>query len=182
MEKGPLLKNGESLREGDYLVSNNKRFCACLHVDGNLCLYASPSPDAETNYWCSGKIVSAGDKCAYLHPDGNLCIYDNCVPDANKNIWCSGATSKKENGSSCVYLHDNGNLCIYSSESPNQETNIWCSSQEVLPIQKTSIKDIIKLFQNVLANRLAYENLVKYSNLLVEDKKKRKLYRIGKNC
>lgn len=123
--KGSLLKSGDSLQAGDYLVSANGMFCAYLFEDGNLCIYSSPTPDSSALMWASGPQVALGPKCAYLFEDGNLCIYNSPTPDGNTFVWASGPQVAL--GPKCAYLHDDGNLCLYNSPAPDINTYIWGS-------------------------------------------------------
>ena len=127
--KGSILKSGESLQAGDYLVSANGMFCAYLFEDGNLCIYSSPIPDSNTFMWASGPQVALGPKCAYLFEDGNLCIYNGLTPDSNAFVWASGPQVAL--GPKCACLHDDGNLCIYNSPTPDANTYVWGSAATV---------------------------------------------------
>ena len=103
-----ILYQGETLKQGDSLISSNNRFKAVYQTDGNFVIYNSNN----TAFWASNTAyneIRRRSNRLIMQSDGNLVIYNNRTP-----IWASNTS-----GSNGLYIvmKNNGKLVIYSANN-----------------------------------------------------------------
>src|SRR6185436_18333157 len=86
-------RTNDYLKQGEFLVSANKRFFASLQPDGNFCTYEGSSPASRQGgaKWCSmSRSAGNGPFFAIQQSDGNFCVYRGTRPGDNKGgVYCA---------------------------------------------------------------------------------------------
>lgn len=102
------LYEGEELKLGESITSNNGKYELLFQKDGNLALYKIGENLREA-YWSSGSWGKAATHCI-MQSDGNLVVYEH-----NLALWHSHT-----NGHPGAFLivQDDGNLVIYYNNVP----------------------------------------------------------------
>jgi hypothetical protein len=102
---GDTLGNGQVLRAGDYIISNDNRYRLIMQDTGDLQLLGPGGLEWSTNTGLAymGWLI--------MQADGNLVIYSaNGTP-----VWATGTSS---GSSSRLVVQNDGNVVIYSSGGP----------------------------------------------------------------
>jgi hypothetical protein len=95
------LSTDQSLKPGQYILSNNGMFVLIFQFDQNLVLYG---PGAKP-LWSSGT-DGTGATTLLMQADGNLVLYS-----PTRAVWASGTDGT---GASHALLQDDGNFVIYT--------------------------------------------------------------------
>ncbi len=95
------LQDGQMLRIGDTLKSQNGQYRLVLQSDGNLVLY-----NRHRAIWSTGTLGKHAKKLM-MQSDGNLVLYGTGGP-----IWASNTSGNRD---AFVKLQDDGNLVIYKA-------------------------------------------------------------------
>ncbi|QJR16245.1 tectonin domain-containing protein [Usitatibacter palustris] len=135
-----VLKNGEFLAVGDYLLAEDRSHYAIQQVDGNFCLYKGSGPsDSKGNIWChhaSGG-ATTGDFFALQQADGNFCTYRGKNPrDAKSNVWCQNAPGLPLTGTYYTVVLPQGHVCTYRGVPGGTKLGVWCSGMTAANTQK----------------------------------------------
>eukprot|EP01084_Bolivina_argentea_P092999 167277_1 len=101
------LYYNEILRDGQGLMSQNRRFTAVMQHDGNLVTY-----DGNKATWANG-MHGTGDKNRFLimQTDNNLCMY----ADPGGYRWCSMAYGGNLGPNTRLIMQNDGNLVVYDN-------------------------------------------------------------------
>jgi hypothetical protein len=102
------LGPGETLRNGEYRVSNNGKYELVLQHDNNLVLYRLGATPVAI--WASGTQSTSGVVTLTMQTDGNLVMYVHLTA-FSKPIWASNTNGRP----GTLVLQDDGNLVIYAS-------------------------------------------------------------------
>lgn len=114
---GTMTRN-ESLKSGQVLTSQDKRFSLVMQEDGNLVLYHNQK---RIPMWSSKTWGKPATKMV-MQSDGNLVVYAN-----SEAIWSSGTY---HNQNARLVLQDDGNLVIYSmSGKALWDTGSWVGEE-----------------------------------------------------
>ncbi len=108
-----LLRPGEVLRPGQYIVSQNKVYFFRVQTDGNVVIYERRG-SMEYPIWSSGTNGRAVDRLEMQY-DGNLVLYT----PAGSVAWSSGTVNR---ANSYLVMQDDGNAVIYFPSDP-----VWSS-------------------------------------------------------
>jgi hypothetical protein len=121
------LTTNQFMREGDFLVADNRSHFAMMQGDGNFCVYRGSSPsDNKGNIYCRpGKGSGGGAYYAAVQSDGNFCIYRGTGPDDNKGvISCSNSAGFP--GAYFLIMQGDGNLVVYRGTGPGDNKGlVW---------------------------------------------------------
>jgi hypothetical protein len=102
---GDTLVNGEYLRAGDYIISNDDRYRLIMQDNGDLQLIGPLGLEWSTN---TGLAYMGWLR---MQADGNLVIYSaNGTP-----VWATGTSS---GNSTRLVVQNDGNVVLYSSGGP----------------------------------------------------------------
>jgi hypothetical protein len=108
-------KIGDTIFQGQRLLSKNKKYFLEMQLDGNLVLYSRKGLNGKTKdnaIWNSGTARKGkGPFKAVMQNDGNFVVYDS----TGAAIWNSN-TSKKGKGPFRVIIQDDGNFVIYDND------------------------------------------------------------------
>lgn len=122
-----FITTNQYLREGDFLLADNKAYFAYLQGDGNFCVYRGSGPgDNKGNVFClPGRDSGAGQYFAAVQADGNFCTYRGTGPGDNKgNIYCSG--SARAQNAYFLIMQGDGNLAVYAGTGPGDNKGlVW---------------------------------------------------------
>jgi hypothetical protein len=103
------LGPGESLFEGDSLLSPNGNYQLILQMDGNLVLYPINNGITGQHLWASGTSNQSGgpqiSHAIMQSADGNFVIYDT----SGNAPWCTGSVGENSH----LVVQDDGNVVIY---------------------------------------------------------------------
>ncbi len=110
-ETKDTLQQGESLRPGQKLVSQNKQFELVMQEDGNLVLYKVWEGTREA-VWDSKTRGHPGSYCILQQDDGHFVIYNK----KERVIWAN-----REFGGRRLVVQNDGNVVIYNSK----DQKIW---------------------------------------------------------
>lgn len=116
-----LLRTGDVLKSGEYIVSNNHKFLVAMQDDANLCIYQGAV--FANQVWCSGSSGAVGEYRAAVQSDGNLCIAPGSAPTSQSNMWCASKWGR-DNGTYTLRMGDNGNLVVWVGE-PLTNGSVW---------------------------------------------------------
>jgi hypothetical protein len=102
-----ILANGQTLRPGQYLSSQNGMYELRLQADGNLVIYQVTS--STRPIWSTGTNGAGSNVYLGVQGDGNLVLYamTEGIPQA---IWASGSNRPAD-----LYMQNDGNLVMYAS-------------------------------------------------------------------
>ena len=117
-QENDCLNQGEEIKIGNILKSQNGKYNLIMQEDSNLVLYDSN----KVALWSTGTIGKAIEKCIFQH-DGNFVLYD----ENKKSMWHSDTLNKNCNS---LILENDGNLAIYSNEML-----IWSSGTSEIPLR-----------------------------------------------
>jgi hypothetical protein len=136
-DRGPYLKTGEYIQEGDWLSSPSGIFFAALQRDGNFCVYRGTPEDNQGGLWCySEHGHGEGMYFARLQTDGNFCVSRGRVEAPGETVWCRA--EGPDRGKFTMILHDDGNLCIYRAGTT---APVW-SSGHTDPVTAVNLTEI----------------------------------------
>jgi len=107
-----VLRAGQKLLSGSWLVSSNGLWRLVMQPDGNLVLYLQGKP-----YWSTNTRRHAGDY-AVMQSDGNFVIYQG-----QRSIW-SSASSRSLKGAYYLSVQNDGNVVIYTPTNKH----IWATN------------------------------------------------------
>ncbi|MFN8346941.1 MAG: hypothetical protein U0X91_18205 [Spirosomataceae bacterium] len=117
------IKQGQGVRVGQQLHSQNGFYVLRMQEDRNLCFYsdAPKGPQGMKYIWCANEKNLTGE-ILQLQEDGNLCLYDK----NGKHIWSTdtyrGSEDKKGHH---LVVENTGMVVLYnSSDKP-----IWNNKQ-----------------------------------------------------
>lgn len=116
------LKSGSVLKEGEYLVSENKAYYAIIQADGNFVLYVSNHFCPENALWhlkISNKPPFVGPYRLTMQSDGNLVVYDV----HNRAVWNTATTGTGKEPHRLIMQND-GNLVLYDGK----DKPLWYSN------------------------------------------------------
>ena len=83
-----ILSAGNSLNNGEALISSNGFWMAKMQPDGNFVTYAKPAPSSDTDVWATRTARGVGNYELRMQNDGNLVIYDKAVA---RNDYAGGS-------------------------------------------------------------------------------------------
>jgi hypothetical protein len=131
--RGSTLSTDDCLSPGDFLVSDNGRFCGYMNFDGSFGVYWMDLPHEPWNpksindpgfglqIWRTTPAQENIDAFLVVQGDGNLCTYRGTGPSDNRGlIWQSG-TAGRAQGPYHLVMQVDGNLCLYGQG----QTFIW---------------------------------------------------------
>jgi hypothetical protein len=121
------LVTGDTLKTGEYLVSDNRAFYLVMQGDGNLCAYKGSGPGDTVGYlWCNMVTGPGGAFYAVQQDDGNFCVYKG-TPSASKGYhWCNMRTGGGRQF--FTIMQTDGNVCTYRGTGPgDNKGGQWCS-------------------------------------------------------
>jgi len=107
--RGAKLSKGETLRQGDYLLSGNVRFKLFFENDGNLSIHYK-----NKRIWSAGTAGKGGNRLV-MQGDGNLVMYKS----GGRAVWNSGT---QRTSSDRFVMQTDGNFVGYAG---NRST--WAS-------------------------------------------------------
>jgi hypothetical protein len=129
-----VMRAGDWLKDGEYMVSDGAHFIAAMQPDGNFCVYqgSSPAKIQGGNKWCSlqGRPSpgNPGKYFAILQGDGNFCVYKGTGPADNRG----GVTCNPGKGLSStppyyfLALQNDANIAIYRGSGPTNNLGwVW---------------------------------------------------------
>lgn len=130
---GQKLPNGlwtnQILTSGQTLTSENRRYFAILHTDGNFAVYHGSSlEDNHGLLWSTGTgRQSPGSFFMIPQEDGNLCLYRGVKPSSKEAVlWCSNTSGRSAN---VAYLSNDGSFKLGMTTIGSQEI-VWNSPQD----------------------------------------------------
>jgi hypothetical protein len=156
MQRPPRSGNGSDhlrvsdyLKQGEYLVSNNKRFFAALQPDGNFCIYdgASPASPHGGAKWCTlRQSAGAGPFFAVQQNDGNFCVYRGTQPgDSKGGVFCVFNVPQAGQPYYYAVLQDDANFAIHRGASPaNEWGHVWDRVTSTPPAPDTGWETFLK--------------------------------------
>jgi hypothetical protein len=113
---------GQTLTEGNLIVSSNGWNRLVMQTDGNLVIYADNydgyNSDGAKSTWATGQ-AGAGAQLSF-QTDGNVVLYGG-----GGVKWSSNTVGK---GGQNLIMQGDGNLCLY----PSSGSAIWCSNTRTL--------------------------------------------------
>jgi hypothetical protein len=116
-----VLKAGETLKAGEYLVSPGKTFFALMQADGNFVVVRGSGPANAKDVISDTKTKGAGNFAA-MQADGNFVIYSAAgKPLFDTVTWGLG------NGDYTAVLQDDGSLVVRGT-SANKQPVLWSSA------------------------------------------------------
>jgi hypothetical protein len=98
-----VLRTGERLTAGQFLVSPNQRYRMIMQADGNLVVYGPSGPN-----WGRGNAVPGSS--VVNRYDGDIVVASS--PTA-KATWHTGTSFPFAGGAGDLVLQDDGNLVLY---------------------------------------------------------------------
>ncbi len=140
-----MLRDGEYLKSGEYLVNEAKNLFVIMQGDGNFCGYRGARPASNRGFvYCTQTNGASGAYFAYMQTDGNFCIYRGTGPADNQgNLHCTGRTSPT--GRHFAILQNDGNFAIYRGTGPGDNKGlVW----DIKGASRLSTGDSFKLFFN----------------------------------
>jgi len=99
-----MLYQGETLKQGERLISSNNSFKAVYQTDGNFVIYNS----SNRPIWASNTSRRRSNRLI-MQSDGNLVIYNNRTP-----IWASNTYRR---GGLYIIMQNNGKLIMYAANN-----------------------------------------------------------------
>jgi hypothetical protein len=121
------MTTNQYMREGDFLVADNRSHFAMMQGDGNFCVYRGSGPgDNKGNIYCRpGRSSGGGAYFAAVQSDGNFCVYRGTGPGDNKGIiTCSNSAGFK--GDHFLIVQGDGNLVVYRGTGPGDNKGfVW---------------------------------------------------------
>ena len=114
-----ILSAGNSLNNGEALISSNGFWMAKMQPDGNFVTYAKPAPSSDTDVWATRTARGVGNYELRMQNDGNLVIYDKAV-DRNDYaggsvVWSTG-THRIGGGSGASLYEPDGGPVFYPND------------------------------------------------------------------
>ena len=103
-----MLYQGETLKQGERLISSNNSFKAVYQTDGNFVIYNSSNRPIWASNTAYNEIRRRSNRLI-MQSDGNLVIYNNSTP-----IWASN-TSRR--GGLYIIMQNNGKLVMYAANN-----------------------------------------------------------------
>jgi len=104
-----ILKSGTSLKQGESLMSANKKYTAILRNDGNFVLYENKGNRVKP-IW-SSRGTRKGNYKLTMKKNGNVEITNR----NNKRIWSTNTAGKGVKGH-LLFLENDGNLSVYDGK------------------------------------------------------------------
>ena len=128
-----VLHEGEVLRNGEFLLSENRGFFAIQQGEGNFVVYKGWNfANMFGALWATGKRVP-GEYFATQQGDGNFAVYQDNGPGRQPGlIWAHQKTASP--GQYYTVLENDGNLCTYKGKGPGDisatgRLQLWCSGR-----------------------------------------------------
>lgn len=103
--KGDRLGSGQSLSQGDYLLSANGNYAVIYQADGNLVVYSLAGLRKAT--WSSGTARRNALRCE-LTPEGKLAV----VESEGRVAWSTPRAAPE----GTLVMQDDGNLVLYTPD------------------------------------------------------------------
>lgn len=127
-----VMRLGDWLRNGEYMVSDDKRYIAVLQGDANLVVYQTSTPagasDGNRQWHQNSKSFEVGPQHKYfmrVQADGHMCTYrGTSEADQGQGINCTPYGAGGPVGRYFVELHNNGNLVVAKGNGP-QDNRGW---------------------------------------------------------
>lgn len=115
------------LKQGEYLVSPNKKYFLLMQDDGNLVLYPGSGPENKgAAIWNTGTSAAPGtESYMAIQDDGNLVIYRGKPGDYNNHPYDS--KTYRERGNYFVAVHDDGKVVIGKGSGSDTNQGIFWS-------------------------------------------------------
>jgi hypothetical protein len=113
-----VMRAGDWLNVGEYVVSRNRRLVGVMQSDGNFCIYEGSSATERRGAakWCLSRTSQPnGAYYAIQQADGNFCVYRGTAPNENKGgVACVFTQSQgMEQPYYYAVLQDDANFAIY---------------------------------------------------------------------
>lgn len=127
---GNTLKAGNSLKQGDYIVSDNGVYYARMQSDGNFVIYISNDFRASNAIWSTRTSHKSGFYGPYtldMQDDGNLVIYDT-----HRSALWSSKTAKNGSKPHQLVMQSDANLVLYDGDRRATWSSRTARSRSVL--------------------------------------------------
>jgi hypothetical protein len=123
--RGSTLSTDDYLSPGDFLVSDNGRFCGYMNFDGSFAVYWMDLPHEPWNpkslddpgfglrIWRTTPAQENIDAFLVVQGDGNVCTYRGTGPADNRGIIWQSQTTGLTPGPYHLVMQVDGNLCLY---------------------------------------------------------------------
>lgn len=131
VDEHQFLFSGETLSNGQSIISENGRFAFTQKATGGLC-YSRDGIDIKC-------VDRAGLAYTVMQDDGNLCQYQGTPNNPGKLLWQSQTAKPRGEGIPAVLLSNDGTISvgvyitneminqIYSTTSPQEQKHPWFS-------------------------------------------------------
>lgn len=129
-----VMRLGDWLRNGEYMLSDDKRYIAVLQDDANLVVYQTSSPAGASGgnrrWYQNSRSFEVGPEHKYymrVQTDGHMCTYrGTSEADQGQGINCTPYGAGGPVGRYFVELQNNGNLVVAKGNGPQDERGwIW---------------------------------------------------------
>lgn len=151
-----VLRLGDYMKPGDYMISNNRRYILAFQADANLVVYETdhPSKASDANRRWYQHPQSFDTKKKYfmvLQPDGHFCTYEgSSSADQGRYIGCVPDKAGGPIGRYFVALQDDGNLVVYKGQGPDDNRGWIWDRITTLPSKGFNFKSIVENVDNVV--------------------------------
>ena len=107
-----ILSAGNSLNNGEALISSNGYWMAVMQSDGNFVTYSKPAPEQQYFVWATQTVRPIGEYELRMQNDGNLVIYNKAVARndyaGGSVVWANGRNRIGELSGAILYQPDGG--------------------------------------------------------------------------
>ncbi|HWW70523.1 MAG TPA: hypothetical protein VN089_11330 [Duganella sp.] len=151
-----VLRLGDYMKPGDYMISNNRRYILAFQTDANLVVYETdhPSKASDANRRWFQHPQSFDTKKKYfmvLQPDGHFCTYEgSSSANQGRYIGCVPDKAGGPIGRYFVALQDDGNLVVYKGQGPDDNRGWIWDRITTLPSKGFNFKSIVENVDSVV--------------------------------
>ena len=130
------LKSNETLKVGEYIQSQNKKFFCIMQSDGNLCVWNGAPGEGNkfikwSSFWSKNyELESSQQHIMCMQSDGNLTI--NCEGNFKWGCYQACGTPLFYSPDYVLWMQNDGNLCIREGDFAGPgDKFIWGSWQDM---------------------------------------------------
>jgi hypothetical protein len=151
-----VLRLGDYMKPGDFMISNNRRFILAFQTDANLVVYETDNPakasDANRRWYQHPRSFDTKKKYfMVLQPDGHFCTYEgSSTADQGAYVGCVPDKAGGPIGRYFVALQDDGNLVVYKGQGPDDNRGWIWDRITTLPSKGFNYKAIVENVDSVV--------------------------------
>lgn len=151
-----ILRLGDYLKPGEFMISNNRRYILAFQADANLVVYETDHPskasDANRRWYQHPQSFDTTKKYfMVLQPDGHFCTYrGSSAADQGAYVGCVPDKAGGPIGRYFVLLQDDGNLVVYKGQGPEDNRGWIWDRITTLPSKGFNYKSLVENVDSVM--------------------------------